>query len=229
MTVGDLWGILLRRWYLVAFAAMCTVLVLGQVLDAKPVYWTQVSVVFLRPVDAGSTNVLAGEEDSLVHFAAIVEREYNGNHPQAPTALPDATLFGEGVREGTKVSLPNAGGQWRTNFNEPALSVQVVGHSQEAVAAELDSVLGRVEKIVLSQQETAGVFEANYVSTSTSPSVPVISQIEPRATRAAAATVALGALLAIVLAVVTDRRLGRRESASENGLQHAPRLEKAPG
>ncbi|MCP2031556.1 hypothetical protein L1277_001647 [Okibacterium sp. HSC-33S16] len=211
MTVGDLWGIILRRWYVVAFAAICTAFLVGQVGAAKPIYWTQVSVVFLRPVDAGTTNVLAGDEDSLIHFAAIVEREYNGNHPQTPTALPEATLFGEGIREGSKVSLPNAGGQWRTNFNQPALSVQVVDQTPAAVKSTLNRVLSRIEGIVADHQKEAAVAQAAYVSTSISPSVPVVTQIDPRTSRATAAALGLGALLAVVLAVVADRRLGRHE------------------
>jgi hypothetical protein len=211
MTVGDLWAILLRWWYLVAVVAIGTFLALGQIVDVKPVYWAQVSMVFLRPVAAGSTNVLAGDEESLVHFAAIVERQYNGTHAGAPTASPDATLFGVGVRVGSKVSLYNAGGQWETNFNEPVLSVQVVDEAPERVAAVLEGVTDQIESIASERQAAAGVSPANQVTISVSPSVPVVSEVGARKSRAVVATLMLGALAAISVAVIADRRLSRRE------------------
>jgi hypothetical protein len=211
MTVGDLWRILLRRWYVVVIAIISTILVLGQIVEVKPVYWTQVSMVFLRPIDAGTTNVLAGDAESLIHFAAIVERDYNGNHPDASTASPDATLFGEGIRVGSKVSLPNTGGQWETNFNQPALSIQVVDETPERATAVLAGVIDRIEAIVAEEQAAAGVSAANEITTSVSPSVPVVSEVGARKSRAVVATLILGALAAVSVAVIADRRLSRRE------------------
>ena len=214
MATAGLWAGLRRWWLFLAIAAVCTGLALVQVVRAAPVYWTQVTVVFLRPAGEEGSNVLAGDEESLIHFAAIIEREFNGAPRSAQVASPNATLYGQGIREGVDVSLPNGGGQWKASFRHPALYVQVVDASEVRVRDALGDTLARIDALVEDQQRESGVSPNNMISTSIAPASALVTQVGGRESRAVLSTLILAAGLTVGVFVGIDRRNRSRRSGA---------------
>jgi len=204
MTAIQLIRVMLRRWYLLLAFAIITVAVLGAVSRAQGVYWTQVNVVFLPP---SNVNQLEDHTDGVVQFAAVIERQLNGNNTGITKGGGGATLYGEGVRRGSEVSLLNSGGQWGNNFNRQVLSIQVVDSTPERVAAKLDSVGAEIDRLVQAQQDQQGVARVDQITTLESPSVAPITHVAGSSTRAAIGVIALGASLGIVFTLGLDRLL----------------------
>ncbi len=201
MTAGNLIRVLLRRWYVLLLAALLTAVVVGLLGRVPGVYWTQVDVVFLP---TNSANALGVTNDSLVQFAAVIEREFTGGRDDDPISMTGGTLYGQGVRVGWRVKLPNAGGQWNNNFNRPALSVEVVDATPARVNAVVQNLTERIQSLVRQAQDDQGVPRIRQVETLESPSTAVVSYIDGNRTRASLAVALLGAVLGISAAVAFD-------------------------
>lgn len=193
-------------------ALSCTAAALFLVSGVEGVYETRVSLVFLPPTSATpDDNSLGTSPDSLVAFAGIVDREYRGNDPVPRFSSVDASMSGVGVRSGTRVFQPNAGGQWTTKFVEPALIVESVGPSEEETVKALNGVVADIESIVESRQRKAGVTESNLITMLVSEESTGVDYVEGDATRASIALLAMGIGGGTAAAVLVDRRLSRRQ------------------
>ncbi len=136
MAVWDLLVASARRWYVVLAGLVLTVGVLLLVHQTPGVYATQTNVVFLAPVTPHTPNTISSPTSGVISTAGLVERIVNKGVEKSPTS-GSVALAGQGVDDGYSVELPNAGGQWASNFNRPVLQVQVTGPSAERVRSEL--------------------------------------------------------------------------------------------
>jgi hypothetical protein len=216
MTLNQFLRIGLRRWYIVLFCAVLTAIAVFLVSRPTPVYWTRVSVIFLAPTSLDNPNSLGATTDSLISFAALVDREYNGNIQSPRFSSQEATLYGAGARSEARVALLNSGGQWNDSFTRPELTVEVVDESERAVRSTLTDITERIDGIVTEQQDAAGVPDADRITTLTSPQFAVVSSAQGNRLRAAASVLFLGVGVCAVATVVVDRRLlGRTRPASD--------------
>lgn len=211
MTTAGLLAALRRRWYVVVLGAIATVLVTSSVIRVPGVYWTQVDVVFLPPSNPNAGNVLEGESEGLIHFAAVVDRAFNGEPHGARLSSASASLYGAGVRDGYSVALVDTGGQWRSAFSRPVLSVEVVGSDRDAVAADLDAIVARIDRIVVDQQKKRGTPTESWITTELAPSVPVIAYVSGSGTRALGGIGLLGAGLTLLAVGTLERRVREGE------------------
>ena len=210
MTRSEFVSTMLRRWYFLLGGLLCTFLAIGYFGVAPGVYSTQVDVVFLPPSEGVRGNPLEGRSDSLIYFAAIVEREVNdGANLTRPSA--SATLYGSGIRSGYLVSLPNTGGQWRTNFGRPVLSVEVVDLDEANVTKVLNEQLAKVNDTVRRIQDEQGVAPENRIQTGLAPSVPVVTYVGGSRMRAALGITAIGIALSVLITIGLDRILSSSE------------------
>jgi len=208
MTAARLIHVIFRRWYVVLAVLIITGLATVAAGRVEGVYSTQLDIVF---VASGKSNSLQISADSLVPFAAVIERRFNGNSEAAALA-GETTLYGQGVRSGWSVTLPNTGGQWQTNFNRPALSIEVVDSTPERVRAVANNLSARIRGLTLSEQVEQGVSAVNRVTTLESPATPAVTYIEGRSSRAKIGIIALGVGFALLAAVMIDRLLTRTRS-----------------
>lgn len=223
-----------RRWPWLLGVLLTLVSATGVSSHVEAVYWTHVDVVFLPPNSPlGQGNVLEGDSASLVHFAALVEREINGSRALPRLSSAEATLYGAGVRRGYSVTLPNLGGQWQTNFNRPALSIEVVDSSEARVRAVLAQVVGRVQGLARGLQERSGVSAGARIWAQQFPETISVSYVTGNHKRATGASILLGSGLVLSAAVIvagrgTGRRLrqpGRHRSRAEvNDRPRVPHL-----
>lgn len=189
--------------------------------SSEAVYYTQVNVRFLPPSKTPG-NVLEGSSDSLIHFAALIERTVNGHDLTPRLASPEAPLYGRGVRDGESITLIDRGGQWQTNFNTPALSVEVVAPSAQRLEARLQDVIGVIEEATGQQQAALDVPDDRRITTALSPPVPVLVEIGGRPSRALVGT-AISAILVAILATAVFRA-----SSSRDRSQPRPAVAKEP-
>ncbi len=223
MTTTQLFTRAGHRWLWLFAGLLALVSATGVSSHVEAVYWTHVDVVFLPPNSpSGQGNVLEGDSASLVHFAALVEREINGSRALPRLSSAEATLYGAGVRRGYSVTLPNLGGQWQTNFNRPALSIEVVDSSEPRVRAVLAQVVGRVKGLARDLQQRSGVSAGARIWTQEFPEDVSVSYVSGNRKRATGASLLLGGGLVLSAAVmVTGRGAGRRRRQAGRHRSHA--------
>jgi hypothetical protein len=191
---------------------MATLVAGWAVTRVDGVYWSEVRVLFLAPRSAINPNALMTSSDSLISTAGVVGKMVD---PNVESVVSDSvTLTGEGTRRGFSVRLPNSGGQWATNFDQPALDVQAVGSTAVEVTSTMRSVLRWIRSALRDIQRHARVSRPNLISLGESPpTVPVYFQRGSRV-RALAVTLLLGTGLTVVIAGGTGHVAARRRYSS---------------
>jgi hypothetical protein len=217
MTAWDLFAIAVQRWVITVVCAVLTGLVVFSVLQARPVYFTQVRVVLLTPA-LPESNSLGSTSASLVDLAGIVARKVQGVDPQALPVSYSVTLFDQGIRSGYAVIQPNLGGQWAYNFQDPVLDVQAVASSPELAQKQLQTALTAIQASLKAIQDDQGVSSADRVRTRLSPSSPHATEQKGSSIRAvAAATLAGGLVTAALLAGLGRKRVPSDTEVKKRG------------
>jgi hypothetical protein len=219
LTVWDLLESSRRRWSFALLGVILTVALSMQVYRAQGVYLAQVNVLFLLPASGLAPNALQVSNRSLVDTAGILQRAVGGPLSDAHPVSGAVTLAGEGLRHGYLVRLPNNGGQWENNFDEPMLSVQSVGTSVSESLTSINSVLSRIQAELNLRQKTAKVDSRNLIRTQLSPQQPAIYYLTGNPKRSVAITIVLGIGLTCAGVVILDRQMMNRRRSRMNNRQ----------
>ncbi len=220
MTVHELFGCLVRRWYVVLLGLALTAAAVAGVRTLPGVWFGQVNVVFLVPSE-GRYNPLSVTTQSLITTAGAVARAVAPPEQRYRVTAEGVTLLDEGIRHGHSVRLPNAGGQWDYRFDDPILDVQATGATPEEVEAEMTTALTSIEEQLRAFEDRAGVIESGRILMRLNPTEPVYRYDDGSRVRAAAAAGLVGVTLTCVAAVVVDTRLRRGWAAALPGPHHA--------
>jgi hypothetical protein len=196
--------------FVVLVAGLITTGALALHMASRPgVYWSQVNVLFLAPQSAKYPNGLQITSDSLITTAGVIGKMV-GSSQSGPQVVSDAvTLVSEGAKHGYSVRLPDDGGQWAHNFDQPLLDVQAVGTSVGEVNSTLDTVLGEIQGDLSKMQRSDNVAKVNLVRTRLSPSIPPTYYQAGSHMRAAAASLVLGSGITVAAASLVGRRAAR--------------------
>ncbi|WP_157157443.1 hypothetical protein [Diaminobutyricimonas sp. LJ205] len=205
MTFWDVLARALRRWPILLAGLLLTAGAAVWVLDARPVYFAEVRVVFLPPADI-SPNPYARTSQSLVELAGAVGRALEGGSSDARSVSQGVTMVGEGERDGHAIRQPNIGGQWAYAFDTPALDVQAVGATGEAVEREIAGAVTRIKGELTEMQARLDVPAHSRVRLQLSPSEPQVMEYGGSRVRALAGTLAAGGLVTFLALGMPGRR-----------------------
>lgn len=216
---------IVRRWYIPAAALLAAAFLVQSIASADGVFQARLRLVFLPPAAvAADANALRESTPSLTHFAALVQREYTGNEAVPHFASVDAPLFGSGLRSGVMVQLPNAGGQWSSDFRDAALVVESIDPSRAVAVERLHEAVAEVQRIAEQRQSDAGVTADMRIDVLISDQTSGVRYAQGSTLRATVAIALLAAAIGCSGAVLLDRVLLRRSGASgrdSGAAQHA--------
>lgn len=211
MTSRDLLRLVFRRWYLMVLGAALSLALLSVVWKQPGVYWTQFDVVVLEPTSRLNPNSIEDPRFSMAPMAGVMVTEVNGDRRVPVLASPDTTLYGEGLREGTRVRVPNTGSQWLPMYSQPRIDVQVVSRDPAQVERRAQEATARLRAALDRRQDELGVTPRVRMSTISSPRDPIIAHVTGNRSRAALGTALLGATLTTGAVYLLERvRLRRR-------------------
>jgi hypothetical protein len=201
------------RWYLLALGLLLTAAAVVLVPPGQGVYWVRAGLVLLPPNNELS-NPLRVESESLIYFAAAVEREFNENGSADRAASTDATLYGEGVRQGYTVILNSIGSQWSPGYDRPHLAIQVVDSTPERARAVLNDIVARVDTIVRNRQLDAQVEPRMMIRTTLAPPDPTITYVAGSARREQVAIFLIGCCTSVLAIRGYEGRRRRAEAVA---------------
>jgi hypothetical protein len=218
--VVELLLVCLRRWYVLLVGVLCVAAV-AFTLDRTPgVYFAQVDVLFLADDSSAGGNPLQNQEDSVIHFASVVQQSVSDGAVQLRLSSPSATLQGSGIREGYVARLSDAGGQWESSFNRAVIEIEVVDSSPAEVNRVLDEVLGRIESETERIQSDAGIDPAAWVTADSETddvSIGYMGSTRGSRLRGLAAVALVGGAATLVTAALFDRWRSRRAAVRSRG------------
>ena len=217
MTTGVLLRIFARRWYVLVIALVVAGFAFVLMNRAGGAYVAQTKVMFIAPGTDAIGTFNDGLRDTVVNFAAVIEREIHDGK-QTDRLAEHASLFGAGVPEGYQVVLPNSGGQWENSFATPALAVSVTGPSAADVSSTMSRLLDRIDFLARDRQLESNVAPENMIVTDRLPTEAVISYAGSSLSTQARALVMLVAVslgIASTLAVRIDHRARRHRPLAQ--------------
>lgn len=211
MTLWDLVRAALRRWTVLVAGAVATLgLMYSTTLD-DGVFWSRTQVVFLAPTSAAYPNALRTTSEDLIITAGVVAKAVSGPDKVTKYASPDATLVGEGVRDGWSVRLPDTGGQWAPHFAEQVLYVEVVAGTAEEVEARQGEIIAQIAGELDRLQRDAGVAPVNHITVTVAPESTVVHQVQGSRARSVGMAGLLGACATFAVIAVLEVRGSRRD------------------
>lgn len=170
-----------------------------------PVYFSQTDATFLAPISTKNPNSFTTPSDSLISLAGVIQREMDQADVGARTSSARVTLVDQGIFHGTRVKVPDNGGQWEHNYNRPVLDVQVTGSDRAEVTARALATQQTIERLVDERQAQAGVAPRNFIRVEMLPATPSVDLVSGRPTRAIGASILLGLSLSVVACTVTSQ------------------------
>lgn len=204
-----------RRWLLHACAVFVVAVLVDLLVPApQPVYAIDARLVLTAPNSFGNGNRLQADPGELIMFAAAVDRIYDGRPSGPRLASPDATLWGMGVRDGSRVTLPDQGGQWVSTYDRPYLRVEVVSPSPEVAQQRFEDITTRLTQIIAERQRAAEVGTTAKVTVDLTPPDPQVLAVSGSRSRQLAAGVVLAFLAAFATGWLSRRRPDRARSRS---------------
>jgi hypothetical protein len=205
VTIWTLAWAVRRQWPLAVAGMLLTAAGLLWASSVPGVYYQQVRVVFLPPAAPHSPNRYQHLSGSVILTADRVAREL-GLDPRSPQPVsPLVSIVDQGIRQGSIVRLPNTGGQWAYNYEDPVLDVQVAGPTPAEVRAVSRELVNRIRQRMLTDQVAAGVRPSLRIETTLSPPAPPVLYAHGSAGRAGAAVLVLGLMCTVIGIVLADR------------------------
>ncbi|MFQ4147837.1 O-antigen ligase family protein [Arthrobacter sp. LAPM80] len=198
-------GSLRRRWYVGLAVLLMFIPMAMSAWSETGVYYAKFNIELQAPPGATKGNPLRTEASSVVHFAAMVQRLYEGGHANASVLPTSAPLYGSGLRDAVAVYLPSAGGQWQTNFNSPSIAVEIVKAHPDDVIAAAEAVTADIEKLTVQPQEQMGIWEKSRITGERQPAQVTVEYMAVRPKYALVAIAALAVASAMSSAIVVDR------------------------
>ena len=220
MTLWNLVRAALRRWTVLVAGAVATLgLMYSTTLD-DGVFWSRTQVVFLAPPSTDYPNSLRTTSEDLIITAGVVAKSISGPDAVTKYASPDATLVGEGVRDGWSIRLPDTGGQWAPHFAEQVLYVEVVSATADQTATRQGEIVAQIAEELDRLQRDARVAPVNDITVTVAPESTVVHQVKGSRARSVGMAGVLGAAATLTAIAVLEAR-GRRPAT--RGHRAAPR------
>lgn len=205
MTFWELLVIGRRRWWATLLGLLLTMPFAAYAVRTPGVYSMQVDVVFMNPHGAADVNSFGWGGESLIGTAGVVARIVSKANADRQPVSDQAMLAGLGVKHGYSVRLPNVGGQWAYNFEQPLLNVEAVGSSPTEVRATLAATVQRINDELVRLQRAQSVGPDEMLRTRLSPPEPDLRYSNGSRARALVAVLIIGLGLVISCVVVAAR------------------------
>ena len=215
MTTSEVLGILARRWAWVLVGLVLTGVGTHLALRPDVTYWTQVKVRLIPPTPSKVNPLIAGS-GSVIPLAGMLTVEQNKGPHEFRFSSDSVTIVDSGVHEGELVRLPNVGGQWATNFEEPTVDVQVASRDRDKVLPRVNETMTALSARLEELQQGYNVPDNQRVKL-IPVSLPAVREAAGSKSRVMAGSVLLGLGLTVGAVVWGDQRWGRRRLRGRSG------------
>lgn len=198
-------GALRRRWYILLAGMLASLLLVAQAAKPHGAYETAAAMLFFPPISRINPNGYTDGGGNVITAAAFVAARM-----QAPEVKAD--LAAKGIVKTYTVVMHNSGNQFADNFDRAAIDIRVSGPDLATTSRSLQLVATKIRSELDAAQIQTHVDRREWIRTQLSPDDPTILLVRGNRMRAAAASLVLGVMVTIVVAVGLDDRLRRRQA-----------------
>ncbi len=205
-----------RRWYVVALGIALTVVA---AMAARPevVYWAELKVTVVQPLGPREPRTLENVGSDPIAAATMLMEMVNKGRTSQRSALPDATLYGEGKREAVQAALHDVGGQWVSQVREPVIDVQAVSHDAREVLTRLSGQVEDLSKYLATLQDTLEVVPSQRLTLRAGPAETTVRTVTGSRVRAVGSTLLIGLGLTVGAVYWLEQLVGHRRRVRPSG------------
>lgn len=153
-----------RRYAFIAGMLVACTVIIG-VAGGPGVHVAKAEITFAPPASVEQTTQYQGYVETMIAFAGTVSAAYNQRYPSTKLSSPQATLFGNGLREGISVHASTTGNQWRVGLDRPVIVVTVSAPTEKDALATLHQSIARLTDITVQLQDDADVDQSMRIRT----------------------------------------------------------------
>lgn len=164
MTMRELFSLILRRWYVYVVALLVVGVAIFSLNSSPRIYSATAELEFHAPGKRPPSLEEEDLENTLIDFTGAVVRKYDADFPNSSLSSPNATLFGNGIREGVAVEVAATGNQWVISFVRPVAVIQVASTKSADVLPTIERVAAELDATARSLQGEAGADERYYMT-----------------------------------------------------------------
>ena len=198
----------LRWWWIVLLGLALTSGTALLLASRMPVVYTARTTVTVLPP---YSNPFRADTTAINGLAVILVTRANGGTTTVKTSSPETTLYGEGVRDGSRIRVRDTGGQWAAQIAEPVIYVEAVGPTPEFVAERIERNLSELQADLESLQADLGASVGGSAILRVTPESPVVERVTGNRNRFLASYGVTGVAVTGVAVFLVDRsRLGDR-------------------
>lgn len=223
MTAQDVFGAVLRRFYVIALGLALTGMLIVHLNHNPGVFSARTNVVFFAPTSTLNPNTMEVTSLGLIATASVVERAVNRGQDLPRVTSPTIRLIDQGVTNGSSVYLPNDGSQWVVNYGRAMLVVDVAGPDIPTVKSRTRHLVAEIEGTLRRMQVQQHVKRKNRITAQAAPATPQVTYDQGKPHVAEAAAFLLGTGLTTAAAAMFDQAiLSRRRRKLNRGREPVP-------
>lgn len=208
MTTIDFFKLVVRRWYVFAIAFAAAGFMVIQLASAPRTYIAQGQIVFEVPPAAAGQIDYMDYEPTLIAFTVAMDRQYNDYFPSIVLSSPNASLYGNGVRDGIAVEASTVGNQWEEGIDRPVLVIDTAADTPEAALSGVYQAADRIGTIATDFQRQTGSPSSGFITSTLDHSGITLSSYG-RTLSGTAKGAAVALIVALVLAAFVALGLDR--------------------
>ncbi|MEU3848035.1 hypothetical protein AB0E44_13745 [Micrococcus terreus] len=132
--------------------------------NSPRVHTAEVLVTFEPP-----DNVIYNEKwidytETLIAYSEVVESAFGAVRDSIELSSPQATLYGNGFREGISVDLMTTGNQWVEQLDRPVISIKVSSTDENYTTSTTTAIAQEIASLSDCFQEEAGIRPADRIT-----------------------------------------------------------------
>ena len=211
MTLRQLIGTLRRRWYVLAFAALCTAVGMGAVHKHSIVYQGCSALFVTAPQTHQAPNVYTSQQDSLDVTTGVVTRAVMSSAVQAQ-------LRSEGFTATYNAEMTNTGSNENPAYDQPTLQICASSTNPSMAVRTTQGATGQFRTILHDRQVAQHVVPGSMISVTVIAS-PYPQPVLGRPSQALVGVALLGLVGGLALTLWSDpllRRWQRRKTVGRS-------------
>lgn len=209
--------LVIKRWYLFLAGFLVAAVGIHLASNAQRIYTAELDVTFDPPDKVIYNEDWVDYTETLIAYSEVVDAAFAEVRESITLSSPQATLYGNGVREGISVDLKTTGNQWVEQLDRPVITIKVSSSDQAFTVSTTTDLAQQIASLSDQLQADAGVPADERITAEWSDqefALGTFGSSRFSQVKGAAVVMSAALLVAFLVASLTVRPVGRHRAST---------------